>query len=291
MPDFTNYHETDNWIKLHKDLCPATEDKDYCYKNGNIYSIGEFVSFRQVLKSYCEEIRKVLCSRTGADCKRELALFLYRYFLREMKYTSEEALNLTLDFNAHLSCPFDESYVITVTASADKRIESGLPYRYKKETIIKLLEITEEELKDLPFLSTAVKSKKERKAEANRRAYEKRLEAENKQNKEAVILERRAVIFAMRESGATAKEIQEQLHISRATYHRDIVALATESVLTAVKAILDKVSNNIKEATEKAVETAEKGVEAVSDSMDCFKEKAVNIVKSAMSHFFSLPII
>ena len=92
MPDFTNYHETDNWIKLHKDLCPATEDKDYCYKNGNIYSIGEFVSFRQVLKSYCEEIRKVLCSRTGADCKRELALFLYRYFLREMKYTSEEAL-------------------------------------------------------------------------------------------------------------------------------------------------------------------------------------------------------
>ena len=59
----------------------------------------------------------------------------------------------------------------------------------------------------------------------------------------------------------------------------------------AVKAILDKVSNNIKEATEKAVETAEKGVEAVSDSMDCFKEKAVNIVKSAMSHFFSLPII
>lgn len=291
MPDFTNYHETDNWIKLHKDLCPATEDKDYCYKNGNIYSIEEFVSFRQVLKSYCEEIRKVLCSRTGADCKRELALFLYRYFLREMKYTSEEALNLTLDFNAHLSCPFDESYVITVTASADKRIESGLPYRYKKGTIIKLLEITEEELKDLPFLSTAVKSKKERKAEANRRAYEKRLEAENKQNKEAVILERRAVIFAMRESGATAKEIQEQLHISRATYHRDIVALATESVLTAVKAILDKVSNNIKEATEKAVETAEKGVEAVSDSMDCFKEKAVNIVKSAMSHFFSLPII
>ena len=142
-------------------------------------------------------------------------------------------------------------------------------------------------MKDLPFLSTAVKSKKERKAEANRRAYEKRLEAENKQNKEAVILERRAVIFAMRESGATAKEIQEQLHISRATYHRDIVALATESVLTAVKAILDKVSNNIK----KAVETAEKGVEAVSDSMDCFKEKAVNIVKSAMSHFFSLPII
>ena len=106
-----------------------------------------------------------------------------------------------------------------------------------------------------------------------------------------MILERRAVIFAMRESGATAKEIQEQLHISRATYHRDIVALATESVLTAVKAILDKVSNNIKEATEKAVETAEKGVEAVSDSMDCFKEKAVNIVKSAMSHFFSLPII
>ena len=60
MPDFTNYHETDNWIKLHKDLCPATEDKDYCYKNGNIYSIGQFVSFRQVLKSYCEEIRKVL---------------------------------------------------------------------------------------------------------------------------------------------------------------------------------------------------------------------------------------
>ena len=121
MPDFTNYHETDNWIKLHKDLCPATEDKDYCYKNGNIYSIGEFVSFRQVLKSYCEEIRKVLCSRTGADCKRELALFLYRYFLREMKYTSEEALNLTLDFNAHLSCPFDETVVLLSKGEVDSK--------------------------------------------------------------------------------------------------------------------------------------------------------------------------
>lgn len=106
-----------------------------------------------------------------------------------------------------------------------------------------------------------------------------------------MILERRAVIFAMRESGATAQEIQEQLHISRATYHRDIVALATESVLTAVRAILDKVSNTIKDMANKAVETAEKGVESVSDSIESIKEKAVNIVKSAMSHFFSSPII
>ena len=42
---------------------------------------------------------------------------------------------------------------------------------------------------------------------------------------------------------------------------------------------------------DKAVETAEKGVEAVSDSMNCIKGKAVNNVKSAMSHFFSSPII
>lgn len=297
FPDFTDYHETDNWIKLHRDLPnPHSEEKGYCYKKGNTYSLPEFKSIKSVLGSYCAEIRKLFSIRKGADCKRELGLFLYRYFHREMKFDSDSALKETLSLNASLDCPFDEAYVTTVTASADRRIEKGIPYAYRKDTIIKILDITKEELEQLPFLAAGVKSKRERRKESNRRAYESRLTAEGKVAKKDAILSRRASILAMQEQGKTAVEIQKDLQISRATYHRDIAALAVTSVLDAVRAVLEAQS-------EKITDTAKKAAEAVSDAIESVKKsgfiaagcaalrKLANKTKIGLSHFFSLPFI
>lgn len=298
-PDFTNYKETDIWIKLHKDITVSDrthgEDKGYCYQKDNTYSIDEFKSLKGVLGSYCAEIRKLLTMRKGSDCKRELALFLYRYFLREMKYDKETALKETLEFNASLDCPFDEDYVIAATASADRRIATGIPYAYSKATIIKLLEITKEELSYLPFLATEVKSKKERRKEQNRKAYESKLSAEGKSAKKDVILNRRATILAMQEQGKTATEIQKELSISRATYHRDIAALAITSVYEAAKTLLKK-------QTSKITNTAKKAVKAVSNTVKTAKKSGFvadicNALKASkealkqLSHFFSSPFI
>lgn len=293
-PDFENFHETDNWIKLHKDISVThSEGKGYCYKKGNVYSFSEFKSFKNILNSYCTDIRKLLTMRKGADCKRELALFLYRYFLREMNYDSDTALKKTLDFNASLSCPFDESYVSTVTASADRRIEKGIPYAYTKATIIRILDITKDELKELPFLSAGVRTDKERRRENNRKAYETRLAKEGKESKKDSILQRRATILELQEQGKTPVQIQEELHISRATYHRDVVALAVESVLSAVKEFLLEKAENTAETTEKAVETVSEAFKSMSKN-NPLTELLSAIKKSAgfrLSHFFSTPFI
>lgn len=296
-PDFTDFHETDNWIKLHKDVeAPHGEDKGYCYKKGNTYSLTEYKAIRGVLGAYCDEIRKLFAMRKGANCKRELGLFLYRYFLREMKNDSDRALKETLAFNASLDCPFEESYVETVTASADRRVERGIPYAYKKSTIIKVLDITSEELKELPFLASGVKSRKERKKEANRKAYESRLAAEGKAAKKDAILSRRASILAMQEQGMNAAEIQKELGISKATYHRDIAALATEGVLSAVRAVISAQIENIKNTVEKAAEAVSGVVEnvkktdvagAVRGALSNLKHKA----QAWVSHLFSIPFI
>lgn len=295
-PDFTNYKETDAWIKLHKDIfVPHREDGKYCYQKDNTYSIDEFKSIKGVLGTYCAEIRKLLTMRKGTDCKRELALFLYRYFLREMKYDKDTALKETLDFNASLDCSFDEKYVIAATASADRRIETGIPYAYSKSTIIKLLEITKEELLHLPFLATEVKDKKERRKEQNRKAYVNKLSAEGKSAKKDAILKRRASILAMQEQGKTATEIQKELNISRATYHRDIAALAVSSVFEAAKAILAEQVKEITDTAKKAVKTVSNTVRtvkqsgfvaAISDALKILKEPL-----KLLSHFFSIPFI
>lgn len=296
FPDFTNFHETDNWIKLHKDI--DSPSKGYCYKEGNTYSLAEFKSIRSVFKGYCEDIRKLFSIRKGENCKREIALFLYRYFLREMKHDSEYALKETLAFNADLSCPFDESYVRTVTESADKRIAKGIPYAYRKSTIIKILEINKDELKELPFLSAEVKDRAERKKASNRRYYKKCLEEKGKGEKKESIKLRRESIAAMKKEGKTAQEIQEALCISRATYQRDIAAMSAEAVVAAVTDVVEQVKDN-------TVETVKTTAEAVSNALNNEKDKTIkkaraiisaiknrgNLWRDFMYHFFSLPFI
>lgn len=284
-PNFENYKETDRWIKLHKNI-PVTHRED-----DRNHKIGEFKSIKGVLGAYCNDIRTLLTMRKGEDCKRELALFLYRYFRREMGYDSETALKETLEFNASLDCPFDNDYVVAVTKSADRRIDTGIPYAYSKATIIKLLDITKEELSQLPFLAKASRNKKERRKEQNRQAYAKKLSAEGKSTKKDSILNRRASIYAMQQQGKTASEIQKELKISRATYHRDIAALNIASVLADIKSILAEKTKQIKN-------TAKKAAKAVSTTLKTAKKssffasirnaiKATKTTLCSMSHFFS----
>lgn len=289
-PDFTSFQATDAWIKEHK--APERPKKDFCYKTEHGYSLPEFRSMRSILAGYCEDIWKLFSMRKGEDCRREIGLFMHRYFLREMKIDSEQALRKTLELNASLDCPLDEAEVIKATASADRRIEKGIPYAYKRSTIIQKLKITEEELKELPHFAARVQPSKEYRKAANRRAYESRLAAEGKVAKKDAVLQRRAEILALQEQGKTAEEIQESLQISKATYYRDIAALGTESVLEAARTILQEKAAQIIETVEKAAEVISDAIKSVQESDIVAAIRAARLSKKpkqGQSQIFSIP--
>lgn len=294
-PDFTSFEETDRWIKLHKELIVTRNQKDFCYKKGNMYSLSEFKSMKSILRTYCEEIKLLFAMRKGENCKRELGLFLYRYFLREMKHDSDYALKEMLAFNASLDCPFDEKYVIRATASADKRIDLGIPYAYRKSTIIKVLAITEEELSHLPFLASNSDSKKARKKEQNRCAYDARLASEGKQRKKDALLERRAALYQLKAEGKTPTEIQNILNISRATYHRDTAALSCADILYEIKEFIKEQAERLSQTSTKA-KTVAKNILAKlrRNKRKTVKKPLASLwraCKNAVSHFFSTPFI
>ena len=257
-PDFNDFTATDAWIKAYEPA--AFPYKGHCWKDGNTINLAEFKAMRGVLGHYAAEIRQLLISRKGEDCKREIGLFLYRYFLREMGRDSQTALAQTQLLNASLDAPFEQEYVATATASADRRVEKGIPYAYKKSTLIKILDITADELVQLPFLGSGSQNQKERQRAAGRKSYAKRRAAAGKQTKQAEVLERRAKIYQLQEQGLTAAQIQAELGVSKATYHRDAKALQDAAVMGAVLAFLN-------------VEEIEKPAENAVSASECAKKR------------------
>lgn len=136
----------------------------------------------RILQGYCNDMETLFSMRRGADCKREIALFLYRLFIYDITGDKDLALERTLAFNADLSCPFSESYVIRATRSAETKINKGDTYHYKRETIIEVLEITNEEMKHLTYLVNDME-RRDRKQKNNRRSYLDRLAAAGKRQK------------------------------------------------------------------------------------------------------------
>ena len=93
-----------------------------------------------------------LCELREYDIKghRELILFLYRYYLCYFTEDIEKALYDTLELNSMFRQPLSEKEVTRATKSAEKVYkEQNKDYKYKNETLINLLEITEEEQKEM----------------------------------------------------------------------------------------------------------------------------------------------
>lgn len=281
-PNFESFKETDAWIKTH--TAQEGAQKSHCYKKGQVLDLAQFKAIRGWMGNVCADIRKLFSMRKGEDCCREIGLFMYRYFLREMKVSEEEALEKMLEFNASLDCPYEESFVINATASADRRIATGLPYRFKRSTIIRKLNITPEELAYLPCLGASAIDLKEKKKERNKKAYQNRLAAEGKVAKQDVIQERRAAILVLQEQGKTAAEIQSELQISKATYHRDIAAIKAEKVVEAVQLAME-------DMVEEITNTAKKIVRAVQSAKKIGIRAAIQAAQKWASQKFSSPII
>ena len=146
---------------------------------------------------------------------RETTLFLYRYFSNVYHDDEEDALYNALELNKKFTEPLNEMELIQDTESAS-RYYKDIKYKYSNAKLIELLDITEEEQKQL---STII-STKEKYRRNNLRRYRERRNDEGKTEKEIEIEKRKESVRELKQKKYTNKEIAEMLGITERTVKR-----------------------------------------------------------------------
>ena len=165
-----------------------------------------------------------LCELRNYDMKgqRETILFLYRYYLCYFYEDEQKALEDALELNREFIQPLSEKEVINATGSAEKVFKAkDKQYKYKNETLIDLLEISEYEQTHMKIIISKEEYKR-RDNERNKKNYQERLKAQGKLSEKEKISQRRNQIKDLLAEGLKRKEICENLKISIKTYKRDI---------------------------------------------------------------------
>lgn len=176
--------------------------------------------------------------------KRELILFLYRYYLCVFTEDVQKALEDVLELNSMFTPPLNENEVRKATRSAEKvYIDKVKEYKYKNSTLIELLEITEDEER---YMTTIISNKEYRRrkklrdSEYQRKVYDRqkakekyqeKLKSQGKLPKRAEVLERRKKIKDLLGQGLSRKDIYTFLNISLKTYKRDIRYLKEQGLI------------------------------------------------------------
>ena len=135
-----------------------------------------------------------LCELREYDLKghRELILFLYRYYLCYFTEDVEKALYDTLELNSMFKQPLAEKEVTRATKSAETVFKKeNKDYKYKNETLINLLEISDEEQREMITIISKDEYKR-RNNEYNKEKYKEQLKLKGKlPKKEQLELQRK----------------------------------------------------------------------------------------------------
>ena len=271
LPDFNDFKATYDFIA-------ANRNKPH--NNGN--DTEQACPGQSYLVKWLEDIKKLITSRKGKDCCRELCLFLCRLFSCETTHDYEEALKQTLDLNSTLDEPFPERYVRSRTQSAETIIKHGETYKYKKESIIELLKITDDEMKQLNYLNN--KTTKEREQTKNRKAYEKHLQETDKKTKTEEIKTRRANMAEMINNGKKETEIREKLKISRSTYYIDKASIIAEGLVKHTINSLREFDDKAKEVKRTANKITDSIAAVLKEAAENMNEFVGNYIKSTDSN-------
>ena len=162
---------------------------------------------------------------------RELILFLYRYYLCYFTEDIEKSLNDTLELNNMFKQPLREKEVLSATKSAETVFkDQNKDYKYKNETLINLLEISDEEQKEMKTIISKEEYKR-RDREYQKKKYKEELETQGKLTAEKKILQRRIKIKDLLAKGLKQKEIYLQLNISKRTCINDIKFLREQGLI------------------------------------------------------------
>ena len=175
-----------------------------------------------------------LCELREYDLRghRELILFLYRYYLCYFLEDTQKALEDVLELNREFIYPLSETEVIRATRSAEKvYLSKDKDYKYKNETLIELLLITELEE---TYMTTIISNKesKRRRSIRDEKRYKEKLKLEGKMSKKEELEQLRAKIKSLREQGFKNKEIMQMLGItSTTTFERHITYMKKNGLL------------------------------------------------------------
>mgnify|MGYP001601924705 CR=1 FL=1 len=174
-----------------------------------------------------------LCELREYDLKghREIILFLYRYYLCSFTEDTQKALDDVLGLNNMFKQPLIEKEVVRATKSAEKcYLDKIKQYKYKNDTLINLLEITEYEQTHM----ITIISKNEYKRRENIRGkknYQEQLKAQGKLTEKEKISQRREKIKNLLREGFTQKEIYTLMNISKRTCINDVKFLKEQGLI------------------------------------------------------------
>ena len=183
-----------------------------------------------------------LCELREYDLKghRELILFLYRYYSCYFTEDIEKALYDTLELNSMFKQPLAEKEVTRATKSAETVFKKeNKDYKYKNETLINLLEISDEEQREMITIiddeeykrRKRLRNKKLYNSEKAKEKYKDKLIKNGEITKEEKISLRREKIKDLLAKGLKQKEIYALLNISKRTCISDIKFLREQGLI------------------------------------------------------------
>lgn len=168
---------------------------------------------------------------------REKTLFLYRYYQCLYVHDTEEALQQTLELNNMFTHPLAENTVKRATKSAERAWKPDNPtyvrYRYKNETLIEFLHITDKEQKHL----NTIICKTEKYHRNNTRRNEERRNDEGYTSRQESKMQNMKKIENLIENNTSIKqvEIAEKLGITKqaiSKYLKEIAKFKTKKKST-----------------------------------------------------------
>lgn len=174
-----------------------------------------------------------LCELRNYDIKghREIILFLYRYYLCYFYEDENKALEDVLELNKEFIQPLSEKEVIRATGSAEKVFKAkDKQYKYKNETLIELLEISEYEQTHMKII-IGKEEYKRRNNEYNKKKYKEKLKVLGKMTKQEELNVLRQKIKVLREKGLKNSDIASKLNIPLKTLKRHITYMKKNDLL------------------------------------------------------------
>lgn len=201
-------------------------------KKGRPKKINYIFRERSLYYARIQDLIK-LCELRKYELKghRELVLFLYRYYLCTFTEDMEKALKDVLELNSQFVQPLSEREVIRATKSAETcYLSKDKQYKYKNETLIELLEITEMEQTFMNTIISKIEYKR-RDRIYQREKYQKQLKIQGKLSVKEKISQRREKIKDLLGKGLSEKNIYIKLRISKRTCINDIKYLKEQGLI------------------------------------------------------------
>lgn len=203
-----------------------------------------------------QDLQKIVELRDG-NCEgfREQILFLYRYWGNCFWKDSEKALEETLEFNKMFSTPLDQKEVIKATKRAeiasaiwDKKLEDYWKlekkpsvssyfkntgcYIYSNEKLIKLLQITQEEMAS-PLITIINTKEKNRRNKDYRNEWNKaqRRNENGLQSREQAKMDKIYAILDLLEKGYKQKDIALELGYGKSTVSEYVKEIKVNNIV------------------------------------------------------------